>query len=97
MAAALSVAYTVTPVPAGVSYIIEATGMVSAGKSFAGRSEYKLIAVLAAAAASPANILAAYTALYGALISGRKIFFRMRAISSTGFSSGLLETSKVIT
>lgn len=88
MAAALSFAFTVTPVPAATTYVVEATRQVSAGISFLPRSEYKFIGSVAAAGASPLNALAAYNALYGALIAGRKIFWRMRAFSTaSGFVS----------
>lgn len=97
MAIALSLAFTATPVPISTVYVIEATKQVSAGISFVPRSGYKKVAQVAAAGASPANILAAYNALFGALISGKKIFFRMRAISSSGFASNTFQTSVIVT
>lgn len=98
MAIALSMAFTVTPVPASTVYVIEMANQVSAGKNFAPRSAYKKVAVVAAAGASPANVLAAWNALYGALIAGTKIFFRLSAISTvTGERSGFLYGSQVVT
>jgi hypothetical protein len=56
-AAAFSVAYTATPLPAGARLFSFASPQRSAGRNF--ENDYRLIAVSAAAAASPANILAA--------------------------------------
>ena len=97
MAIALSLAYTPTPLAAGTKLLIEATGQLSAGRVFVRRSEFKTLTVTAAAAASPANILAAYNALFGALISGRRIFFRVTPITSTGIRGAPVETSQLVT
>lgn len=97
MAIALSVAYTATPLAAGTKLEIQATKQVSAGRTKAPRGAYRSIFTTAAAAASPANILASYTPVFGALISGRKIFFRLVPISSTGVAGVPFETSIVIT
>lgn len=97
MATALSVAYTVTPLAAGDILVIEATNQVSRGINFMPRSAYKFIMHTAAAAASPANILSAYTAIYGALISDGKIFLRARVIDSTGQAGDWLNTSVIVT
>lgn len=97
MAASLSIAYTVTPVPADTNYVIEASNQVSAGRSFMPRSGYKFIAKQAAAAASPASITAAWTALYGALVVGSKIFVRMYAINTTtGERSGYIYSTVIV-
>lgn len=97
MAATLSLAFTPTPLGGGEKIVIEATRQVSQGISFMPRSEYKTIFVGAAASASPANLLSAYVALYGALISGRKVFVRAVVMSSTGIPSSYILTSKVVT
>lgn len=98
MATALSMAFTVTPVPAATVYVIEMTKQVSAGVNFMPRSQYKFVAKVAAAGASPANVLAAYNALFGALVAGKKIFFRLWAINTaTGNQSAILEGSKIVT
>lgn len=98
MAIALSMAFTATPVPASTNYVIEATNQVSAGKSFMPRSAYKKIVIVAAAGASPSNILTAWNALYGALVSGSKIFYRLKAVSTvTGEASGWLYGTQIVT
>jgi hypothetical protein len=96
MAIALSIAYTATPLPAGSKLIIEATKGMSAGRSFVPRSEYRQIQVSAAAAASPANILAAYTAKFGALVAGQRIFLRLTVLTSSGLRGVPVETSVVV-
>jgi hypothetical protein len=91
MAIALSVAYTATPLAAGVQLLVFATRGVSQGASFQPRGAYKLISVTAAAAASPANILTAYNAKYGALVAGQKIFFRLVPVNAAGIAGTPLE------
>ena len=97
MAIALSLAYTVTPLAAGVKAVVYATAQISPGKNFVPPSAYKYIFTSAAAAASPANVLATYTALFGALVSGQKIFFRIVPFSATGFRGDPIEASVVVT
>ncbi len=96
MAATLSVAYTATPLAASTKLQIEATRQVSAGINFLPRSEYKTVLVTAAAAASPANILSAYTAIFGALVAGQKIFIRCTPVKSNGQKGTPLYSSIVI-
>lgn len=98
MAATLSIAFTATPVPALTNYVIEASQQVSAGRNFMPRAGYKFIAKVAAAGASPANILAAYNVLFGALVLGSKIFIRAYAVSTvTGERSGYTYTTVIVT
>lgn len=97
MAIALSIAYTATPLAAGTKLAIYMTDQVSPGINFLPKSRYKLVLVTAAAAASPANVLSAYTALFGSLISGRKILVRVKTINSSGLASQTFESSVVVT
>jgi hypothetical protein len=96
MAAALSIAYTTTPLAAGVKLMIKATPQLSAGVTVLPKSKLRFVMVSAAAAASPANILAAYTALFGSLVAGSKIFFELTPISATGLAGAPLTTSIVV-
>lgn len=96
MAIALSVAYTATPLAANTKLLIEATPQISAGIAFVGRSKFRQIMVTAAAAASPANILANYNAIFGVLIAGKKIFIRVTAIESKGGRSAPLVNSVIV-
>jgi hypothetical protein len=92
-AAALSIAYTTTPLAAGVRLFSFASPQRSAGRQFEG--DYRLIAVSAAAAASPANLFAAYQARLGTPVVGNRVFFSF-ALYQTGFLSGPLNTSAVV-
>ena len=92
-AGTLSVAYTTTPMPANTKLAIFASPQRSAGRSY--ESDYRLLAVTAAAAASPYNALAAYSTKFGAPVVGNRIFFMLLAIFS-GFESGPLYGSHVV-
>jgi hypothetical protein len=89
----LSVAYTATPLAAGVRLLTYASPQRSAGRAFEG--DLRLIMVSAAAAASPANVLASYSARFGAPVTGNKIFFAFHT-SVGGFRSGPLMTSHLV-
>lgn len=91
-AASFSIAYTPTPMPTGSRLFSYCGPQRSAGRSF--ESDYRLIAVSAAAAASPANILSAYTAKFGVPVTGNRIFVSLVSYNS-GFLSGPLTTSAV--
>lgn len=91
--AAMSVAYTATPLAAGQRLFSYASGGMSAGRSF--NKNLKLIAVSAAAAVSPAVLLTAYSARYGAPVTGQKIFFVFKLYLG-GFLSGPLEVAQVV-
>lgn len=68
------------PVPAGVALFVEASGPQSAGRTFNG--QYKLVKVLAPAAAMPSIITPSYAALYGAPPAGTKIFMRTYQVTA---------------
>jgi hypothetical protein len=89
----LSVAYTATPMPANTKLAVFASPQRSAGRSFEG--DYRLLGVTAAAAASPFNALATYTAKFGAPVVGNKIFIMLVAIFS-GFESSPLYGSHIV-
>lgn len=89
----LSVAYTATPLGAGARLFVYASPQRSPGRNFEG--DYRLIFQSAAAAASPANILAAYTARFGAPVVGNKLFFSL-VVYTGGFVSAPLNTSHVV-
>ena len=90
----LSIAYTATPLPALTKLLVFASPQRSAGRAFEG--DLRLIHVSAAAAVSPANVLAGYTAKWGVPIVGKKIFFSL-IVSAAGQPSGPLMLSKVVT
>jgi hypothetical protein len=88
-AGATSIAYAVTPVPAGFNVVIRATAPLSPGKSFV-KSELRVIAFLAAAAASPYVATAAYATKFGGPgLLGQKVFFEARYINIVTGQAGL--------
>ena len=92
-AGTLSVAYTPTPLGTGVRAFLFASPQRSAGRSYEG--DYRLIAVTAAAAASPHNLLTTYSARCGVPVVGNKIFFNVQAYKG-GFLGATYATSKVV-
>lgn len=92
-AAAFSIAYTPTPLPAGERLFSFCSPQRSSGRSFEG--DFRLIAVSAAAAASPANVYAAYIARMGTPVVGNKVFLQLQRYKA-GFLSGPLITAAVV-
>lgn len=91
--AAFSVAYTATPLAAGNRALIFASPQRSAGRSFEG--DYRLIAVTAAAAASPADIFSAYSARLGTPVTGNRIFVKV-ITQELGFQGSPFGVSQVV-
>jgi len=91
--ATLSVAYTVTPLPANTRLFISASPQRSAGRMYEG--DVRLITVTAAAAASPASIFSAYQARMGTPVVGNRIFLVGQTYFG-GFLSTSLITSVVV-
>jgi len=92
-AAAFSIAYTTTPLAAGVRLFIRTSPQQSAGRKFNG--DYRSVAVTAAAAASPANILAAFTAKFGVPVVSNRIFLSLQTYQ-LGFLSSPFNVSQVV-
>jgi hypothetical protein len=90
---AFSVAYTATPLAAGVRLFIWVSPQRSAGRNFNG--DYRLLTVTAAAAASPANILEAYTAKFGVPVTGKRIFISLETYQA-GFKGSPFNVSQVV-
>lgn len=92
-AAAFSIAYTATPLGAGQRLFTFASPQKSAGRKFNG--DYRLIAVSAAAAVSPAVVLAAYTARLGVPVAGNRIFLSL-AVYQAGFIGAPFGVSQIV-
>lgn len=92
-AVAFSVAYTATPLAAGNRLFIWVSPQRSAGRKFNG--DYRLLTVTAAAAASPANILAAYTAKFGVPVVGNRIFVNLETYAG-GFKGSPFSVAQVV-
>lgn len=91
--ASFSIAWTPTPLDTGVKLLVYASPQRSAGTSFEG--DYRLLAVSAAAAASPLNVLSAYTAKWGAPVTGNRIFLKLQTTLS-GFVGSPFGLSQVV-
>jgi hypothetical protein len=91
--AAFSIAYTTTPLAAGVKLMAFASPQRNAGRSF--ESDYRLIAVSTAAAASPLDIFAAYSARLGAPVTGNRVFLALQLFATGFISLPLLASQQV--
>lgn len=91
-----SMVFTPSPLGAAEKLLVRASPQVSAGVNFVPKSKYKIIFLGAAASATPANILAGYTAQFGSLVTGNKIFLEVSSINASGFQSTPTETNQVV-
>jgi hypothetical protein len=92
----VTLAYAPTPVPAGFDLVISATPQMSPGISFV-KSEYRKLAVVAAAAASPYVATTAYAAMFGTPVLGNRIFFQAKLVHiASGFDTGAMQTSTLV-
>lgn len=70
-------------VPANTQVKVFATSPQSAGKSFV-KSEYRLVAVLPSATATPYDLAAEYVTKFGSVgIAGQKVFVKLEAVNET--------------
>jgi hypothetical protein len=92
-AAAISLAYTPTPLAAGRRLFSFGSPQRNAGRAF--EADYRLIAVSAAAGASPANLYAAYCARLGVPIVGNRVFWQFH-VYEAGFLSGPFGLSQLV-
>lgn len=92
-AAALSIAFTPTPLGADEFLFVYASPQRSAGRAF--ESDFRLVHASAAAAATPANIFAAYQARFGTPVVGNRIFISVQRMKN-GLLSTALNDSKVV-
>lgn len=79
---ALSIAYGPTPLDTNVKLNVFATQQLPSGRTFT-KSFMRWIFHSAAAAATPANVLSAYTAKFGALVEGTKIGILVNVVDET--------------
>lgn len=92
----LTASFAATPTAAGNVAIVQATRGLSAGVAFVGK-QYRQIATFPAAAASPLDLTAAYTAKFGAPPSGLRVFIRVKMIDSvSGLPSIPIQSSVII-
>jgi hypothetical protein len=91
-AAAGTPAFTITTntgaAPDGFVFLVRATPQLSPGKSYFGKSRYRLIGHFADTAYASLNVLDDYTARFGALVEGQQIAFAVSLIEiASGFQS----------
>jgi hypothetical protein len=92
-AAAFSIAFTATPLAAGVRLFAYVSPQRSAGRKFNG--DYRLIAVSAAALASPMDIFTAYSARLGTPVVGNRLFISL-ATYQLGFRGSPFNVAQVV-
>lgn len=92
-ATVLSVAYTVTPLAAGVRLFSYVSKQRNAGRQYEG--DLRLLSVSAAAAASPADLFSGYQARFATPVVGNRIFFAFH-LYKAGFLSGPLTMSQIV-
>ena len=91
----LSMPFLPTPVPADYVIVIQSTGNVTPGKSFV-KNLFRTILPISAAATSPQNLLAAFTAKHGPVVVGQKIFIRAYFVSVLSGQAGIPVQGMVI-
>lgn len=91
----LSIPFTDTPVPAGFALQIEATPQVSAGIGFF-KNKYKKLTTVAAAGTSPEAAGTAYEAMFGTLVTGKKLSVRVYLVSITTGQVGIATAAETI-
>ncbi len=92
---AFSLAWTGGAVPASTTWLIMCTAQLSAGRFSVG-SQYRIVTTAAAAATSPANLLATYNTKFGTLVAGTKIFVKVIPIGLTSGIKGTAITTSFI-
>jgi hypothetical protein len=88
VAASLSVVFTPTPLTAGNTLGVYATRNLSPGIEAPNASEFRFIGQIDPADTSPADLLAAYQAVFGDPVAGQKIFMEIRPIATASGQAG---------
>ena len=79
----IGMAFTATPIPAGVSVRVSATPAMAAGKTFV-KNQFRFVSLIAAAAASPFALGAPYITRLGAVgAAGKRIWVKTEFVSLT--------------
>jgi hypothetical protein len=97
MAALLSLAFTPNLIPANTSVRVWASRPISQGR--AERPDFFLLLTIKAGpipGAGPLNLGSLYTAKFGALIAGQRIWFRMERFGRFGIRGPSLEQSVIV-
>ena len=94
--ASFRVVWTPSPLAAGEKIRIRATKQLSPGTGFVSRRQYRDVYLGNPASVSNVQIVANYTAKFGALLSGSKIFLMLSVISPAGAESLPVETTTIV-
>jgi len=89
------ITFTPTPVAADFALVFQATGNVTPGKSFV-KNLYRTITFADAAATSPADISAAWTAIHGDPVTGQKVFVKAFFVSKTTGQAGIPQLAQTV-
>lgn len=93
---AVTLTFAPTPVPANTAIQVRMTTNLSAGIAFV-KNHYRTVEYLAPAASSPAVLTTAYTAKFGAPVTGSKIWVECKTVSkTTGLVSLPISTFAVV-
>lgn len=93
---AMQLNFAATPVPAGMAMYVEATPMMSAG-IYNAKAKFRHVVTLPATTADGEDIADAYTAKFGALVAGQKVFVRAKMIRiATGETSQVLSAYTIV-
>lgn len=84
----VSMAFTPTPTDALVDHLVFATTQMSAGRFRPSSSSFRLIGTIPGATASPAVLTAEYALKFGALVAGRKVFFKLVPVHNISGQAG---------
>jgi hypothetical protein len=76
--------------------LIKATALFSPGRSFTGRSQYRIIESAPVSLGQTDDLLAEYQAKFGALGLGAKLAVSLTVISANGFAGPTVTTSTVV-
>lgn len=77
--------------------LVRASGQVSAGRSFFGRSQYRQVSALLHPSAAAKDITAAYVAKFGALHLGQKLSLSLVPCSDNGFQGSESKANVIVT
>lgn len=89
--------FTPTPIPTGTTWLVFATGAQSAGTYKPNPSKFKLITALPAATLTGEDVLPEWSAIFGTMSVGQKIFVKLIAVkNSTGFTSPPTISSTIV-
>jgi hypothetical protein len=93
---AMALATALAASPTGFTFLVKATAQLSPGISYVGQSKYRIIGSFAATTFASMNLLATYTARWGALRSGQKVQIAVSLIQIVSGFQSLQNTASVI-